>query len=196
MVIFIDESGTHKQADHATEVIVYVAIKNLEQIQKQICGILQDLNLEAFHWADQGWVVREKFFNKIIKLKFTFKVAIFKNPVSGSKMIDIIFQCLITENNIKSIYIDGKKPKWYEHRLKKVLRDRGISIKNLRTIRSKSNVGIQLADALAGLTRYHFDNPKELDAGKLFRRLDKEHKIIDQIFFDKEAVKRSLKTPL
>lgn len=62
MVIFIDESGTHKQTGYANVAIVYIEIKNLEKTEKQLAKILEELNLEVFHWADQGWKVREKFF--------------------------------------------------------------------------------------------------------------------------------------
>lgn len=73
--------------------------------------------------------------------------------------------------------IDGEKPKWYEHKLKKVLRDKGIGLKKLRTVRNKSEVGIQLADALASLIRYSYDNPQEKDAKKWVTKLRREKKL-------------------
>lgn len=36
MVIFIDESGTHKQTDHATIALVYVEIANLEKFEEAV----------------------------------------------------------------------------------------------------------------------------------------------------------------
>jgi len=75
------------------------------------------------------------------------------------------------------IFIDGEKPKWYEHKLKKVLRDKGIAVRKLRTVRSKSEVGIQLADCPASLIRYYYDNPEEKDAKKWFLKLKKEKKL-------------------
>jgi len=65
----------------------------------------------------------------------------------------------------------------YENKLKKVLKDKGIAIKKLRTVRSKSEVGIQLADALASLIRYYYDNPEEEDAKKWFNKLKREKKL-------------------
>lgn len=194
MVIFIDESGTHKQTDHANVAVVYIEIKNLESVENQLKGILQELKLEVFHWADQGWKVREKFFNKINDLKFTFKIAVFENPAETDLMIEVVFQHLIIEKEIGSIFIDGKKPKWYENKLKKVLRDKGISINKLRTVRNeRSHVGIQLADALAGLIRYHFDNPSEKDAKRLFKQLKKDKKLTFQLLFETEAMKKFVK---
>lgn len=189
MLIYIDESGTHKQTGHAITTVVYITITNSENIEQELRKILDDLGLEEFHWADHGWKVRQKFMKQAIKLDFTFKVAIFENPHPGDKMLDIVFNHLITEEDIRTIYIDGEKPKWYERRLKKVLRDRGISIKKLRSVRSKSSLGIQLADALAGLVRYNVDNPEKEDAARLVRKLDRDHKIAAQIKFDAKAIK-------
>lgn len=189
MVIFIDESGTHKQADHASTAIVYIEIPKLEKIEQKILEIEKGLKIESFHWGEERWQVRNKFLSKIIKLDFAFKIAIFENPMHPEKMTELVFKHLITESDIKNIFIDGEKPKWYEHRLKKVLRDRGISVKKLRTIRSKSSPGIQLADCLAGLVRRYYDNPEEADPKRWFKKLKKEKKLIAQFLFDSEASK-------
>lgn len=194
MVIFIDESGTHKQTGYANVAVVYIEIKNLEKAERQLEKILVELKLEVFHWADQGWKVREKFFDKVNNINFTFKTAIFENPAATDLMIEIVFQHLIIEKEIGNIFIDGKKPRWYENKLKKVLRDKAISINKLRTIRNeRSHVGIQLADALAGLVRYYFDNPREKDAQKLFKRLKRDKKLTAQMLFETETMKKFLR---
>lgn len=145
MVIFIDESGTHKQSGHAANAVVYITLDNIEKVEDQLKQILNNMDLESFHWADHGWKVRDKFLKEIIKLDFTFKVGIFKNPVKTGDMTEVVFQHLITEKDIEKVYIDGKQPKWYERRLKKVLRDKGISARKLRTVRNEaSQPGIQL----------------------------------------------------
>lgn len=36
MVIFIDESGTHKQSGHATNAVVCIKIENLEKVEEKI----------------------------------------------------------------------------------------------------------------------------------------------------------------
>lgn len=184
MVIFIDESGNHKQTGHASNAIVYIELDNLEKVENKLRRILIALDLEVFHWAEHGWKVRNKFLEQILILDFKFKVGIFKNPVKTSEMTEMVFQHLITEKNIERVYIDGKQPKWYERRLKKVLRDKGISVKKLKTVRNEaSQPGIQLADALAGLIRYHFDNPSAIDADKWVNKLKKDNKLFAQIVF-------------
>lgn len=177
MVIFIDESGIHKQIGHSTASVVYVEVNNLEKFEHKLKKIETDLKISYFHWAEERWFMKNKFLSRIFDLDFTVKVAVFENPVKPDSMLEIVFQHLITEKTIKSIYIDGEKPKWYEHKLKKVLRDKGIGLKKLRTVRSKSEVGIQLADALASLIRYYHDNPQEKDAKKWFSKLKKEKKL-------------------
>lgn len=185
MVIFIDESGTHKQTGYATTAIVSIEVKKLETFERKIKQILEELEIETFHWAKHGWKIKEKFFKKIMKLDFKFHVAVFKNPFHPEKMIEIVFRHLITEKNIRAIYIDGEKPRWYERKLKKVLRDKAISIKKLKAIRKENAYsGIQLADALAGLIRYFYDNPEEKDSRRIFKKLMKEKKLLGQFLFE------------
>lgn len=185
MVIFIDESGTHKQSGHAANAIVYIKITNLEEVEQGLKEILKDLELDFFHWADHGWKVRNRFLKKIIRLNFTFKIGIFQNPIKTHEMTETVFGELITEKAIKNVFIDGKQPKWYERRLKKVLRDKGISVGKLRTIRNESShPGIQLADSLAGLFRYHFENPRAEDAQKWVGRFKKEKKLLSEKLFE------------
>ena len=50
----------------------------------------------------------EEVFEAIASLDYLFKVAIFENPTNQVKMMEIVFQHLITEKNIRSIFIDGK----------------------------------------------------------------------------------------
>lgn len=191
MVVFIDESGIHKQTGYCSSSVVYVEVKNLEKFEKQLREIERDLNISFFHWAEERWLMKNKFLEQIFKLDFLVKVAIFENPVQPKEVLEAVFQHLIVEENIKRIFIDGEKPKWYEHKLKKVLRDKGITAKKLRTVRSKAEVGIQLADALASLARYYHDNPKGKDAAKWFNKLKTEKKLRIELF-----VNLPQKTPL
>lgn len=189
MNIFIDESGIHKSVDYSTIVVVYVEVKDIRKLEIDILNIEKELRLKTFHWSDERWLIRNKFLKQIIKLNFKFKLAIFRNPFSSQKMLEVVFQHLIIEKSLNGIFIDGEKPRWYEHKLKKVLRDKGISIKKLRTVRSISHPGIQLADALAGLTRYYFDNPKAEDAKKWFEKLKEKKKLVAQFIFESQALK-------
>lgn len=192
MVIFIDESGTHKQSDHATEVIVYIKVSNLTKVEQRILALEEKLHIRSFHWGDERWAVRNKFLEGIIDLDFTLKVAIFENPVRPEKMIEYVFKHLITEDNIQRVFIDGKKPKWYEHKLKKILRDRRISVKTLRTVRSESSPGIQLADCLAGLIRRYYDKPNEADTKKWFKKLKRDKKLAMELHFETGTVEKLL----
>ncbi|MCX6783692.1 MAG: DUF3800 domain-containing protein [candidate division WWE3 bacterium] len=177
MVVFIDESGTHKQEGHTTTAVVYVQVINKEKFEADLTQIERDLRIAYFHWAEERWFMREKFLNKISGLDFVVKVAVFKNPAHPQAMIEAVFKQLITEPIVRTIVIDGKKPRWYEQKLKKVLRDRGIEVWRLKTVRSTGNVGIQLADSIAGLVRYCYDKPNEELAQSLLKKLQKKQRI-------------------
>jgi len=81
MIIFIDESGIHKQKEHSTIVLVYIEIVVLPELEQEILKIEKKLKIPSFHWAEHGWKVREKFIKAIASLKFTYKVAILQNPI-------------------------------------------------------------------------------------------------------------------
>lgn len=53
MVIFIDESGIHKQIGHSTASVVYVEVTNLEKFEKKLKKIEADLKISYFHWAEE-----------------------------------------------------------------------------------------------------------------------------------------------
>lgn len=183
MIIFIDESGTHKESGLSVNALVYIKSKELESIEDDIRSLLVDLKLESFHWTDHGWKVKKKFLKKIFKLNFEFKIGVFKNPIKTNEMLETIFRNLINEMAIERVWIDGRLPRWYERHLKKVLRDKDISIKKLRTVKNDSSqVGIQLADTIAGLCRYYYEHPNEVDAKKWFELLKKD-KLIMEVFF-------------
>lgn len=177
MVVFIDESGTNKQIDHSTIALVYVEVKSLENFEKSVLKIEEELEIKNFHWKSERWSTREEFLGRLIKLNFILKVAILKNPVKLSKSLEDALRHLVVEQNIRKIVIDGRKPKWYSQKLKKVLRDKGVSVKKVVTIRKdESNPGIRVADCLAGLIRYYYDSPDSL-AKKWYNRLKKTEKI-------------------
>ena len=182
MLIFIDESGIHKKEKHSVIAFVYVCVKDTENLEKEIEKIERNLNITNFHWSDFGskfgWQIRKEFLKRASKLNFTFKIAIIRNPVYFPATFKYCFEYLIIEKKIKKIVIDGKKPRWYEKQLKKTLRDKGVSVKKIKTLNDKSSAGLRLADALAGLARSHCDNSTETteDLYKLF-----ENKITAQL---------------
>ena len=184
MVIFIDESGIHKQSGHASFAVVYVEVENSELLNKKLIEINSSLNIQSFHWAEQRWTVRKRYLKRISNLDFVFKIAIFDNPVDMDVAFDKIFEHLITDDNIKSVLIDGKKPKWYERKLKKELRDHGVTVKKLKTIRNEiSEPGIQLADALAGFALYCFENPSDKNYRIFLEKFKKSGKLLVQMIF-------------
>src|SRR3989344_1914630 len=189
MVVFIDESGIHKQEGHSTTAVVYVEVVNKDKFEQAMMQIEKELRISAFHWADERWFMREKFVMRAADLDFKVKVAVFKNPTDPEGMIEAVFEQLLTESNIRKVLIDGKKPRWYEQRLKKVLRDRGVAAKKLKTVRSDaSEPGIQLADALAGLVRNYYDDPRREVAKKLVNKLKKKGKILGIYLLESAAV--------
>lgn len=72
MVVFIDESGIHKQTGHSTTAVVYVEVRNLEKFEKAFIDIEKDLRITSFHWADERW------FNKLKKEKKLYGQFIFE----------------------------------------------------------------------------------------------------------------------
>lgn len=184
MVVFIDESGVHKQEGHSTTSVVYVEVANLEKFTAGLIKLEKNLRIAYFHWTEERWMMREKFLDGIMDLDFSVKIAVFRNPVNPAGMIEAVLRNLITEPKIRKIFIDGKKPRWYEQRMKKILRDKGISVKKLKTVRNDTaEPGIQLADALAGLSRYYFDNPEAAEAKKWMGKLKRSGKLFAQITF-------------
>ncbi|EKD56055.1 MAG: hypothetical protein ACD_58C00306G0004 [uncultured bacterium] len=171
MNIFIDESGIHKKVDHSTFVVVYIEVENYSDIEKQIIQIEKDLLIESFHWSKTVWHIKEKFIEKILKLDFKVKIALVKNPVNPSIELERVLLHTIIEKDIKNIFIDGKKPKWYERKIKHILREKGISIRKLKTVKGSQFAGIRLADMVAGLARSYFDkkNPERFD--KYYKKL-------------------------
>lgn len=162
MLIFIDESGIHKSIDHSTFVLVYIEIDNYNLVEEQIQKIEKELNIDSFHWSSTIWKIKKRFMEEALKLDFKTKIAIVHNPVNPTNELEKVLKHMVIEKNIRTIYIDGKKPRWYGRNIKKVLRDKGISVKKLRMVKDSQYAGIRLADMVAGLSRSYFDK-KNLD---------------------------------
>ena len=112
--------------------MVYIEVCGLPGFEEKILKIENKLKILPFHWAENGWKVREKFIKSMASLDFTYKVAILRNPICLPKKLEKVLLHLVVEKNIRKIIIDGKKPRWYERKLKKILRDKGISVKKLK----------------------------------------------------------------
>lgn len=174
MIIFIDESGIHKSIDHATFVLVYVTVKNYDVLEKAVQNIERQLGIEYFHWSEAAWPVKKQFLEAVLLLNFNLKVAVVKNPVDPGEKLEWALRHLIVESNIKKIVIDGKKPQWYERRLKKILRDKGLLLKRLKTARISEYAGSRIADLAAGLCRWYFDNKHHEKIDSYYEQLRKK----------------------
>ena len=112
--------------------------------------------------------------DEALRLNFQTKIAVIKNPVNPAKELEKVLSHMIIERNIKNIYIDGQKPKWYERKIKKILKDKGLSVKKLKTARSNQFAGVRLADMIAGLSRSYFDK-KNLDKiSQYYKKLERK----------------------
>lgn len=174
MLIFIDESGIHKKTDHSSFVLAYIAFQDYQDVEKIVIELEKDLGLEEFHWAETIWKVKEKFVESVLKLDFAIKAAVVKNPVNPEDELERLLSVFLVEKGIRTIFLDGKKPKWYARKIKKILNDKGIFTRKLKTISDKQYAGARIADMAAGLIRSHFDRPDKKDVARLYRKLEKK----------------------
>ena len=174
MIIFIDESGIHKKVEYSTFVLAYIETENYNLIEKQIEKIEKKLKIDYFHWSKTVWKVKKEFMEEILKMDFKVKIAVIKNPVKPARELERVLKHMIIEKNIRNIYIDGKKPRWYERQIKKILRDKGILVKKLKTVKASQYAGIRLADMVAGLSRSYFDKKNLEKISKYYQRLQKK----------------------
>ena len=158
-VIYIDESGIHKQTDHSTFALVYITFSNLPEVEKRIIAIEKNLRIDSFHWARHSWTIKKAFINKINNLPFEAKVAVFRNPTNPSEALEWAIMHTVVEKEFGTIYLDGKKPRWVLRQIKKTLRYKGFHAKNVKSVNDKSYPAMRVADAIAGLVRAHYDEP-------------------------------------
>ena len=174
MFIFIDESGIHKDIDHSVYVLVYIEVENCDLLNNAVLKIENDLQIKEFHWSETVWPVKEKFIKRILKLNFKIKIAVLDNPIIPNIELEKILSHMLIERNIDYVYIDGKKPKWYEKRIKNILRSKSFSVSKLRTVKSSQFPCIRIADMVAGLTRTYYDSKNINKIEKYFLALKKK----------------------
>lgn len=168
MYIFIDESGTHKQDGQSTASLVYVDVENMEKMNNAILTIEKSLKIEYFHWRKQIWKIRKAFLEALIVEDFTVKIFLLENPFTQEKLENAL-RHLLVERHIRNIIIDGKKPPDRVLRIKKVLREYGISVKKIRMGNDKSFPCLRLADLFAGLTRAYFEDKTNEAAKEIYK---------------------------
>lgn len=174
MYVFIDESGTHKSIDHSTFALVYIAVQDYQAFERQVLELEKELRISAFHWAETGWELKRKFMERALAFDFQVKIAIVRNPVQVDHALQRAMEHMIIERNIKQIFIDGKKSKRYERLIKKILRDKGVPVKRLKTVHDTQYSGIRVADMVAGLSRAYADQKNAEKIAPYFERLRKK----------------------
>jgi hypothetical protein len=153
-------------------------VYNKEFVQNEIKNIEKFLEIPHFHWSDfptrKGWSIRRRFIEKILRLPFTFKYSVLRNPIIVKDELHNLLFTLLGDDMIQEILVDGKQPVWVARQLKKSLRDRGFSIKKVKNVDDVDEPTIRLADALANVVRLYQDNPSAL-AVELFRLVMKKN---------------------
>jgi len=172
-MIFIDESGVHKQEGKSSVVLVYVLVDNVENLEKAIIKTENGLKITSFHWAKHIWKIRQRFIQTLQKEDFTVKAAIVQNPFNENRFEDAV-KALLTERKINKIVLDGQKPKWYLRRLKKILRERGISVKKIKAGNDRSFPCLRLADAYAGLVRTYWEDKQNKEVKEVWKIANKK----------------------
>ncbi len=103
--------------------------------------------------------MRESFTRELLRADFGVRVALFTNPIDIDAAMEQALTFLIPEPHVHRVIIDGLKPKEYASHLKKVLRDKGVTVKKLRTETDHARPALRLADCFAGLVRHHAEDP-------------------------------------
>ena len=172
MIISIDESGIHRQDGFSVIALVCIADSDaLAELHSHIEQLEKAIGTTHFHWAVKGWPFRRDFIQGLTKLHFTVRLAQIANPIRLDGALEEVLPYLIPERHIERLFIDGKKRREYVHALKKVLRDKGITVKKLRTVNDEAYPAIRIADAVAGAVRYYLDNPNK-KAIELYKALE------------------------
>jgi hypothetical protein len=161
----------HKETGKSSIALAYVEFENIEKIQKRVVEIEKEIGIHNFHWSHSSWAVRNRFVEKIAKCDFHAKIALISNPFNVNEAYEYALKHLVVEKKINSIIIDGKKKKAYERRLKKVLRDKGISVKKLKTGNDESYPALRIADCLAGIARYRNEYPDSEKIRRLYNMI-------------------------
>jgi hypothetical protein len=174
MYIFIDESGIDKQDGKSSIALVYLEVNSLYSLQNSVIETEKELKIKYFHWAYSKWEIRKEFIDKICKNEFSIKVAFIKNPFKSNSAYEYALEHLIIEKNITNIIIDGKKSRRYEKKFKKILRDKGISVRKLKTGNDEAYPALRVADAIAGAVRYYNENKESENIKNIYQQLLKK----------------------
>jgi len=174
MHIFLDESGTDKQHGKSSVALVCIATDRLSLLQSSILSIEHKLGIVPFHWSKSSWDIRQRFIKAVAREEFSIRAALIKNPFDPEYAYISVVKNLLVGSDVHSLVIDGRKSRSYERRLKKAIRDKGISIKKLRTANDLAFPALRLADAVAGIIRYHADFPTHRIASLIYKKISRK----------------------
>lgn len=180
MHIFIDESGIHKETGKSSVALVYVLTDDVKLLEDAIIAAEKLLRIKNFHWADCSWKIRSNFFKQILKEDFFVRVSIMQNPFCKSDFEEAI-KLLLLEKKFKKVIIDGKKPKWYALKMKKLLRDSGISVKKISMANDEAYPCLRLADAYAGLSKAYWNTEENKNIAMLYEMSRRKIKTIQLV---------------
>lgn len=173
--VFIDESGINKQEGVSTIAFVYLSTNNVLYLSEKILEIEKKLSIDFFKWSHTSWPVRKAFVEHLVKEEFEIKVGYIKNPIKSElEMYQQVYSYLIIEDKIDNIYIDGSKSKTYTHKIRKILKNRGIKMKQVLFVDDRKLPVLRLADFCAGLLRYVSENSDSLVACSLMKKIEKK----------------------
>ena len=172
--IFIDESGVGKKTGRFVVVLVYVHVDNVDPLNRTVLEVEKEMGIEYFHWSHSEWKVRIRFIEAIRRERFITKIAFLSNTLLNNSAFENILGVLIEEKDIAAIIIDGKKSRGYEKRVKKVLGDKMVPIRKLKTGNDHGYPVLRVADAIAGLVRYRDEHPDHNHTNMLFKLIKKK----------------------
>jgi hypothetical protein len=162
MYIFVDESGTNKSTGVSVFAAVLVDPDKLQELDQLVAAAEEAAKVRSFHWSKAPWPVREAFIKAVARGDFSVRHQLSKNPLTDFGAA--LESTLITASEgmeVQKVVLDGRKDKSYERRLKKALRDKGMSSKKLRTADDEAFPMLRVADAVAGLLRANANNPSD-----------------------------------
>ncbi len=160
--ICIDESGITSKNGHSTFALVYIEFQDSESFNKKIIHIENKYKIDKIHWSEMSWKIRKSISLEISDLDFKTRVAVFKNPINTDESLLLSIKYLIlSEDIIKNIYIDGDKPEKFISKIKKIIRSKRLSIKNIKTVKDEKFAGLRIADYMAGAVRAYYDTENE-----------------------------------
>jgi hypothetical protein len=172
MNVYVDESGNHKRTGYTALSFVIIESDDLSRTEILVAEVERGHAKGTFHWVASSWTVREEFLMGTNTVRYRFLAVVIENPVLDlSPAIELGLTGIQADLGKISLIIDGDKGRGFERRFKKLLRDRGVNTRKLRTAKDEGFAGLRLADAIAGLHRYLAEKPEHPSAARLAKAI-------------------------